>query len=337
MSFGLDNAISEVTLALFTTLAPAGAIACAVLCVVMLLPALDDECRERISHCLWIPILVALVGLVASATHLGNPANALYVLTGVGRSPLSNEVCVAIVAFGLAGSYWLMSFSMKRFPRLERIWLVAIVCAALVFTASLAFAYDVETIITWALPTMPANLVLNGFVAGPLIALVVLVVAEGLNPQREPAEEQGDGEEGASEGQGVRDVSASFAETVDNSTHTGENVAAMYNLRFARGLMVVAAVALVANVVCYLIQGSLALGLANSTLSVQGLVPHYYLCTAAFALLAATAVVLDLLAVFHDGRLALPRGIGAALLALVAVFIMRFVFYMMHLTVGISL
>lgn len=317
MSFGLNNALGEITLALFTTLAPAGAISCAALCVSLLFPGLNDICRVRISRYLWIPILVALVGLVASATHLGNPANALYVLTGVGRSPLSNEICIAIVAFGLAGSYWLASFSEKRRPLLERAWLVATICGALAFTASLAFAYNVETIVTWALPTTPLNLVLNAFMAGPLIALVVVVAAEASAVSSFSAEAAG----------------GDFGEAPE----AGKSPAAIYNLRFAQGLVVVSALSFVANVVGYLVQGYLALGLANSTLSVQQLVPHYYGCVGAFAVLAGVAVALSLHAVFRARRLSLKRALVSAVFAFLAIFIMRFVFYMMYLTVGISL
>ena len=44
-------------------------------------------------------------------------------LAGVGRSPLSNEVLSGAVFFGLAGSYWLYSFSEKRHVLLERVWI----------------------------------------------------------------------------------------------------------------------------------------------------------------------------------------------------------------------
>ena len=60
------------------------------------LRAQGDE-RKRLSGALLIPFLVTLVGLVASATHLGNPDNALYVFSRVGASPLSNEVCAAVL------------------------------------------------------------------------------------------------------------------------------------------------------------------------------------------------------------------------------------------------
>ena len=59
-----------------------------------------------------------MVGLVASATHLGNPSNALYVFLGVGRSPLSTEVFFAVVFLALAGLYWLVRF--RRAPLAAR-------------------------------------------------------------------------------------------------------------------------------------------------------------------------------------------------------------------------
>ena len=110
-----------------------------------------------------------------------------------------------------------------------------------------------------------------------------------------------------------------------------------HNLHVAQALVLIAAVALAANVACYLVQGSLALGMANSTVSVAVLVPHYYPCVFAFVVFASAGVLLDLVAVFRKRRLTLSRALFGAACALVGIFVMRFVFYMMHLTVGISL
>ena len=74
-----------------------------------------------------------MVGLVASATHLGNPANALYVFLGVGRSPLSTEVFCAVVFLALAGLYWLYNFVEHPKPQLQRAWLVLAMLAGAVF------------------------------------------------------------------------------------------------------------------------------------------------------------------------------------------------------------
>ena len=95
MISGFDTALGEVTLVLFTTLAPSGAIALVLVAAVLLFSKLESTMRARISTFMCIPLVVTMVGLVASATHLGNPANALYVFLHFGSSPLSNEVVSA--------------------------------------------------------------------------------------------------------------------------------------------------------------------------------------------------------------------------------------------------
>ena len=95
MGVGFSQGLAQVTLALFTTLAPSGAVALAIVAAVLLFAKLGDDVRARINKFMCIPLVVTMVGLIASATHLGNPANALYVFMHVGSSPLSNEVVAA--------------------------------------------------------------------------------------------------------------------------------------------------------------------------------------------------------------------------------------------------
>ena len=145
MISGFDTALGEVTLVLFTTLAPSGAIALVLVAAVLLLPKLESTMRARISTFMCIPLVVTMVGLLASATHLGNPANALYVFLHVGSSPLSNEVVSAVGLLACSGLYWL---------------------------------YSVDTIVTWSLPTVPISLWLNALVGGPLLAAITLYAAQ---------------------------------------------------------------------------------------------------------------------------------------------------------------
>ena len=118
-----------------------------------------------------------MVGLVASATHLGNPANALYVFVGVGRSPLSTEVFCAVVFLALAGVYWLYSFAERPRRGLQRGWMGALIVASGAFVTSVAFAYAADTIVSWDTWHVPANLWLNALVGGPLLALLGLRLA----------------------------------------------------------------------------------------------------------------------------------------------------------------
>lgn len=108
---GFSVALSEITLVLFTTLAPSGAVAYLLMSLPVLSGRVTGDAARRLNQLTCLPLLVAMVGLVASATHLGNPANALYVFTGVGRSPLSTEVFAAVIFLALAGVYWLYSFA----------------------------------------------------------------------------------------------------------------------------------------------------------------------------------------------------------------------------------
>ncbi len=101
---GFSIALSEITLVLFTTLAPSGAVAYLIMGLPLLAGRATGDAARRLSRMSCLPLVVAMVGLVASATHLGNPSNALYVFTGVGRSPLSTEVLCAVAFLALAAN-----------------------------------------------------------------------------------------------------------------------------------------------------------------------------------------------------------------------------------------
>ena len=295
---GFENALSEITLVLFTTLAPSGVLACQIIGAVLLFAHPSDDCHRRLSKFLCIPVLVALVGLVASATHLGNPGNALYVLSGVGRSPLSNEVFAGVVFFGLVGSYWFYSFSETRRPTLERLWIVLFLLAGVGFLAGVALAYNVNTIITWYSPLVPLGLVLNALVGGPLLALCVFAAAD--------KDFAGDGD-------------------------------APLNRRVAYASVAVSGAAAAANAIVYATQGMMMESLSNSLVSFIRLVPMYPAAVGAFAVLCAAAIVVDVFMLRRSRRLSVSVASLAALLALMGIFAMRFTFYMSHMTVGVSL
>ena len=79
------------SLAVFTVLAPAGAVAFAIAAAFLLTHrGLPDAVRDRMNHALIAPLVVAWAGFIASATHLGTPANALHAVEGISRSPPSD-------------------------------------------------------------------------------------------------------------------------------------------------------------------------------------------------------------------------------------------------------
>ena len=63
MGVGFSQGLAQVTLALFTTLAPAGMVAFCVMACVLLFGKLSEKQWERMSHFLVVPLAVAVVGL----------------------------------------------------------------------------------------------------------------------------------------------------------------------------------------------------------------------------------------------------------------------------------
>ena len=286
---GFATALNEITLVLFTTLAPSGAVAYVIMGMAAL-RAQGDE-RKRLSGALLIPFLVTLVGLVASATHLGNPDNALYVFSRVGASPLSNEVCAAVLFLGISGLHWLYQFAEHARQRVLNVLLGAAMVASLAFLISVAFAYASRTVVTWDTPFVPVALCLNALVGGPILAIA-----------------------------GLR---AAGYEPVEG--------------RMGRVLTMVAAAALAVNVVTFGVQGADLASIENSYLTAAELVPSYGLMVCAFGVLGMAGIGLDAVELWpRRVRLSVGRAAGAAVLVLAGIFVMRFAFYMMHMTVGLG-
>ncbi|RDB59181.1 DMSO reductase [Paraeggerthella hongkongensis] len=291
MITGFDTAFSEITLVLFTTLAPSGVVAYLCMAVPVLARGTDAAMRQRLNVFLAAPLVVSMVGLVASATHLGNPANALYVFLGVGRSPLSTEVFCAVLFLALAGLYWLYCFAEHPRPLLQRLWLMAAMVAGVGFVIAVAFAYAAETIASWHTVYVPLNLILNSLVGGPVLAIAGLCAA-------------GYG--------GVRG-------------------------RWGRVLVAAAAAALALNVGGFVLQGAELPLIGNSFTTAADLVPGFGAMVGVFAAAGALAVGLDAFALWGCSRLSMPGALAAAGSALVGIFVMRFAFYMMHMTVGMGI
>lgn len=171
--------VSGTTLALFTGLTPTGAFAFIALALALLArPGIDRAEHDRTMHLLAIPLAVTWFGFIASATHLGTPANALYAFTGAGRSPLSNEVVAVVVFLFVSGLLWLYSFKRDHSLAVARIGLAASVLAAVGLLAFTSAAYNVSTVPTWTTPLGPANLLLGGASAGCALAAATMHLAQ---------------------------------------------------------------------------------------------------------------------------------------------------------------
>lgn len=288
MGVGFEQGVQQVTLALFTTLAPAGTVAFCGMALLLLFGKLTKDEWTRLSHFLVLPLAVAVIGFIGSATHLGKPSNALYVLSGIGRSPLSNEVTASVTFFALSGLAWYAGFSQRR-------WLLALVrpCMLLACFAGtwqiweIANAYTIRTISTWSMPSVQANLIFAAFMGGMLLCVCALSVA------------------------GQRQRKCLLA-----------------------GLLAVAAVSTVCAAVSQGIQCASLDGMRNTSVLASSLAPWYPAAIVASALLAACAVAIDARGLRLRGSIEPARACGACALMFAGVFVVRFAFYCLHMTVG---
>ena len=289
LAFG--NALGEITLALFTSLAPASALAFVFMELPLLGGALEPHRRTRLNKALSLPLVLCMAGLIASATHLGNPANALYVARGIGRSPLSNEVSAAVVFLACAAVVWLLGFSLKDRGGLQRTLMLLAIPLAAAFIGMSALSYSVETIAAWNTPYTPASIAVGAFVLSPAIASVGFAAAGG------------------------------------------DRLAAKSGVP----LVAVSAAAAIVLFAVYALQGVSLEHLGNFMYAAVDVVPHYGLMLAVYGALSTAGVVV--LALSFRARAAHPLGmrITAAALLFAALFIMRFAFYLMHLTVGVGM
>lgn len=309
----METAFNEITLVLFTTLGPAGAVGFIVMALAafaasrVLVASADGIPDEQagavqISRYLVIPLAFAITGLIASATHLGTPANALFVLTGIGRSPLSNEVVAAAVFLALGGSLWIASFY-ERLPRVvAHMWLAAAAIAALAFVGFVAAAYSVETVPTWNLPFGPITLVLGGIASGSVLGLLGISLS---GAQCTRAFERGWLTAGAA--CALACAAVLMAENAALADIRTVAVAATDLVPWLPGI-IVAFIALQAA--CFVF-ASWSLRAPHSTLSGEKL--------------TVSAIVRS-----REMRLAF-----AELLSLAACFLVRFAFYAMHITIGL--
>ena len=296
MDLAFANALQEITLVLFTTLAPASTVACMFVAYALVREEHPYEVRYSIAKSLVIPLCAATAGLVFSATHLGNPSNALYVLLGVGRSPLSNEVAAAALFLMCVGMFWVFSFSRTWRMSAMRIGFAVMVCFGVLFLVAIAFAYSVDTIFTWVNPANPVTSILCALWLGPRFSEVCLAAS-----------------------QCPRD-----------------------GYRFVARMRPFSFACLGAACVAYAILGALVLGQGNSFFMVSELVPFYWLAYALFVALGIVSSVglsRSLDAPERDSRALHATVINFSWIAVgfAAIFLMRFLFYQMHLTVGMGM
>lgn len=153
MLFG--NAAAETSLLLFTLLVPIGVTALALMACVrgfFSVPAGEGELDRKVNKLTSVPAVVMLLGLVCSFFHLGHPSSVFFMLTGIGSSPLSNEIAVAAIAIVVGAVYWIVCLAKGLPQSAHKAFGIALAVLALLCAVFTGIAYSIGTIPTWNTP-----------------------------------------------------------------------------------------------------------------------------------------------------------------------------------------
>lgn len=173
----MGQGFAEAPLALFTTLAPMGACAFIALLIAQMKGAFAEGGSTRINRAVWLPLVVVLVGFCGAASHTLTPAHGIYAFTGLGRSPLTNEIAVGGLFVVVALVFCVLSARGKMGDGARRGWLVALSVLAVAFSAFCGLAYMVETIPSWDTPFTIVQMLGYGLLGGSALGLLTLEVA----------------------------------------------------------------------------------------------------------------------------------------------------------------
>lgn len=170
----MEHALTEFPLALFTTLAPAGAGAFVLLAIALFSTSFSEEQLRKLDKLSFVPLIVVAVGLVASFVHLASPGNVFHVFANVGVSPLSNEIVAGVVFGIIALVYCIMAAAGKLSKGARKGFAAVTALAALVFVFFTGMAYSIETVPTWYSPYTPLEIIGICLFGGTLLGALIL-------------------------------------------------------------------------------------------------------------------------------------------------------------------
>ena len=174
----MESMFAEMPLALFTTFSSVGAGAFVALAAVVFAAGLDEAAAKKLDRMSLVPFLVACVGFVCAFFHLASPLNAFGVFTGVGSSPLSNEIVAGMVFMVAAAVYGVLALCGKLSGALRRGLVTVCAVLAVVFSLFMGAAYLMPTIASWNTWATPAQMLGFSLVGGAALMGLLVVVSD---------------------------------------------------------------------------------------------------------------------------------------------------------------
>ncbi|MCD8317217.1 MAG: dimethyl sulfoxide reductase anchor subunit [Eggerthellaceae bacterium] len=173
----MEGILSEMPLAIFTTLGSVSAGAYIGLAIALLCGSYSAAQLKKIDNLVLAPIIVTVISFIAAFFHLAGPQNAYHVLNGAGTSPLSDEILFGIIFTVLALVFTILCLTKKLGVTVRKILSVIVAIAAIVYLIFMGMAYIIETIPSWNTPMTILNIIAYGLVGGA--AFATWIIAQG--------------------------------------------------------------------------------------------------------------------------------------------------------------
>lgn len=182
----MASAFAELPLALFSTLAPMGAGAFLILAILFSTTNMEEDAARRIDKLTAIPVGLVIVGFIAAFFHLANPLHAFGVFSGIGSSPLSNELVAGCLFTLVMLVYWIAAMVGKlgAGARKGLLWVCAVF--GIVFAWFTGAAYMIDTIPSWNTIAGPVQMVGFALIGGAAISVLMLTLAKHAQALKTP-------------------------------------------------------------------------------------------------------------------------------------------------------
>lgn len=171
---GMEYALQELPLALFSTLAPMGAGAFTLLAVAFFTCDLDEAALKKVDRLTVIPLIFVVVGFICAFFHLASPFNAFGVFSNVGSSPMSNEILMGVIFCVVAIIYWIIVLAAKLSDGLRKGLCTVVAILGLVFCIFVGLAYGMDTIPSWDNFAVPLSTLFYGLLGGCAVGMTVI-------------------------------------------------------------------------------------------------------------------------------------------------------------------
>lgn len=171
-------ASAELPLAIFTTLAPIGAGGFVGIAALLFAGAIPEDKSKKADIVALVALILTCVGFLASIMHVANAGNIIGAFSGIGSSPMSNEIVCGIVFVIVAAIYVILAWTGKLAAGARKGFAAVVAVIGIVFMIMTAMAYMLATIVTWNSVLTIAEILGIGITGAAAFAALTLVMAD---------------------------------------------------------------------------------------------------------------------------------------------------------------